>query len=67
MNGQSQAVRIPKNYRLKGSVCEISKKGDMLIIKEKATVGWRTFLENFSGFPDFEVERNHSSTRNIDL
>lgn len=26
MNGQSQAVRIPKEFRLNGRVCEIQKE-----------------------------------------
>lgn len=34
-SGNSQAVRIPKEFRLEGSVVEIFKRGDELILKAK--------------------------------
>jgi antitoxin VapB len=67
MNGQSQAIRIPKDYRLKGNVCEISKRGDELIIREKRSVSWSQFLETYPGAPEFDIERNHTSPRKIEL
>ena len=67
MNGQSQAVRIPKEFRLNGHVCEILKRSKELIIREKPKQSWSDFFKNYQGFPDFEIERNHSAPRNIDL
>lgn len=67
MNGQSQAVRIPKEFRLNGRVCEIQKRGKDLIIREKPKQSWSDFFKNYQGAPDFETERNHSTGRDIDL
>ncbi|MDR0444820.1 MAG: AbrB/MazE/SpoVT family DNA-binding domain-containing protein [Puniceicoccales bacterium] len=66
-NGQFQAVRIPKAYRLSGTVCEISKRGDTLIIKNKHSVNWSQFFDTYAGAPDFEIERNHVATRTIEI
>lgn len=67
MNGRSQAVRIPKEFRLSGHVCEIQKIGNELIIREKTKQSWSDFFKNYQGFPDFEIERNYSVGRDIDL
>jgi antitoxin VapB len=66
-NGQSQAIRIPKEYRLKGTVCEISKRGDTLIIKNKHSISWSKFFDTYIGAPDFEIERNHNPAREIEI
>jgi antitoxin VapB len=66
-NGQSQAVRIPKKYRLSGTVCEISKRGDILIIRDKHPMSWCQFFDTYIGAPDFEIERNHVATREIEI
>lgn len=56
--GRSQAVRIPRKYRLTGSEVEITRDGDRLILTplpEKMT------LEAFfalPGCPDFELDRS---------
>ena len=67
MNGQSQAIRIPKEFRLRGRVCEIRKRGKELIIREKPQQSWSDFFANYQGAEDFEIERNHSAGRGIDL
>ena len=33
MNGRSQAVRLPKEYRFAGKKVSIEKKGDMIILR----------------------------------
>jgi antitoxin VapB len=66
-NGQSQAIRIPKDFRLKGAVCEITKKGNELIIREKRPIGWKQFFDTYAGTPEFEIERNHTAGRKIEL
>ena len=40
MNGQSQAVRIPKEFRFKEKEILISKDGDKLILEEKKKITW---------------------------
>ena len=36
-SGNSQAVRLPKQYRLKSKEVEIYRRGDEIILKEKPT------------------------------
>ncbi len=49
VNGQSQAVRLPKEYRFSGSEVYIRKVGKtvMLFPKERA---WETFLNGLDSF-----------------
>ena len=51
VNGQSQAVRLPKEYRFSGNEVYIQKVGNsvMLFPKERA---WETFLNGLNGFTD---------------
>lgn len=55
VNGSSQAVRLPKEYRFAGTEVYAQKIGDtvMLVPKEKA---WETFLEGINGFTDDYIE-----------
>ena len=48
-NGQSQAVRLPKEYRFSGSEVYIQKVGHvvMLFPKDRA---WETFLNGLNSF-----------------
>ena len=59
VNGQSQAVRLPKEYRFSGNEVYIQKVGNavMLFPKERA---WETFLNGLNSFTDdfFADERN---------
>jgi antitoxin VapB len=51
VNGQSQAVRLPKEYRFSGNEVYIQKVGHavMLFPKERA---WETFLNGLNSFTD---------------
>ena len=60
-NGQSQAVRIPKEFRMKGSEVYIKKQGEAIVLlpKEKS---WSPLLESLNHFAkDFKIERNQPS------
>lgn len=63
-NGQSQAVRLPKEYRFAGDEVYIQKIGNavMLFPKDQA---WETFLDGLNGFsPDFmEHEREQGAQK----
>lgn len=50
-NGQSQAVRLPKECRFSGTEVYVRKIGHavMLFPKENA---WETFLDGLNGFTD---------------
>lgn len=57
-NGQSQAVRLPKEFRMAGNEVYIQKQGDMIILlpKEKS---WEPLFESLNHFEkDFRIERN---------
>lgn len=55
VNGSSQAVRLPKEYRFAGTEVYVQKIGDtvMLVPKEKA---WETFLEGINNFTDDYIQ-----------
>ena len=56
-NGKSQAVRLPKAYRLKGKEAYITKIGDAIVLlpKKENWEGLITSLEKFT--PDFMSDR----------
>jgi antitoxin VapB len=56
-NGQSQAVRLPKEFRFEGEEVCIKKIGDLVLLfaREKE---WDIFMRGINGFSeDFTVER----------
>lgn len=56
-NGNSQAVRLPLEFRFEGGEVVIKKVGDMVILFPKKYKGAR-FKELLSAFDaDFEIER----------
>ena len=57
-NGQSQAVRLPKEFRMAGKEVYIKKQGEAIVLlpKEKA---WAPLFESLNHFEkDFRIERN---------
>jgi len=50
-NGQSQAVRLPKEYRFTDDEVYIKKVGHSVILFPKDKI-WETFLEGLNGFTD---------------
>ena len=44
-NGRSQAIRIPKEFRVDGGEVYIEKIGDTLIIKPSTTDKWDSFFD----------------------
>ena len=55
-NGRSQAVRIPKAFRLKGNEVKISKKGDRVILEPLENNRWpEGFWDAFPVDPDFKT------------
>jgi antitoxin VapB len=56
-NGQSQAVRLPKAYRLKGKETYITKIGDAIILLPKLEK-WNLMFASLDKFSDdFMTER----------
>ena len=60
MNGRSQAVRLPKEYRFDCGEVFVEKQGDKVIISA-AEPGWDEFFDTVSAFgDDFLSEREDS-------
>ena len=50
-SGNSQAVRIPKEFHLQGDEVEIRRKGDSLILRSKKE-SWVALIESLKKFTD---------------
>ena len=50
-SGNSQAVRIPKEFQLEGTEVEVERRGDTLILRPKRR-SWARFLESLEQFSD---------------
>ncbi len=55
-SGNSQAVRIPKEFQLEGTEVEIRRRGDTLILRPKRK-SWAPLLESLGKFSDDFMER----------
>jgi antitoxin VapB len=51
MNGQSQAVRLPKEFRLEGSEVYIKKSGSSIVLIP-ANGSWDTLTASLDAFSD---------------
>lgn len=57
-SGNSQAVRLPKEYRLPGDEVGIRRLGNALVLLPKDNP-WQVLFDALSEFPDdFEIERD---------
>lgn len=57
-NGSSQAVRLPKEYRLPGKDVYVRRLGNVILLIPKKDV-WATFMKSLDEFsPDFMEARN---------
>lgn len=50
-NGRSQAVRLPKKYRLPGSEVIVQRLGYAIMLIPKESV-WETFMDGINSFTD---------------
>ena len=57
-NGQSQAVRLPKEFRMSGNEVYIKKQGEAIILLPKEN-SWAPLFSSLNHFTkDFKIERN---------
>jgi len=57
-NGQSQAVRLPKEFRFEGEEVFIKKTGNVVLLIPTSH-SWDSLLDSLDKFsPDFMSERN---------
>ena len=68
-SGRSQAVRLPKEFRFKGSEVYIKKEKGKVILSEKSQKTWAKIFEDFKGDEDFTVNREllKDKPRSVDL
>jgi len=58
-SGNSQAVRLPKQFRFKGKEVEIFRRGNEVVLREKEDNIVRAF-ELIAGLPeDFDIPDRH--------
>lgn len=50
-NGRSQAVRLPREFRMEGDEVKIYKEGNKVIL-EPIGASWEKFFEGVAMFPD---------------
>jgi antitoxin VapB len=57
-NGKSQAIRLPKEYRFRGSKVYLKRMGNAVILIPEQD-SWRSMIESLDRFTDdFMEERN---------
>jgi antitoxin VapB len=57
-NWQSQAVRLPKEFRMAGTEVYIKKQGEAIILLPKER-SWKPLFDSLNHFEkDFRIERN---------
>ena len=57
MNGRSQAIRLPKEFRVSGDEVYITKEKGRLVLFEKPQKTWAELIKDMPAFPDFDVDR----------
>ncbi len=58
-NGQSQAVRLPKEFRFKGTKVYIRRLGSNVVLIPEDTDPWKAMFEAAAMFtPDFMEDRD---------
>lgn len=61
-SGNSQAVRLPKQFRVKSKEVEIYKRGDEIVLKEKP-VGMERAFELLSELVNLEALKNRKKDK----
>ncbi len=66
-NGQSQAVRLPKDFRFDGVEVYIQKVGDKVVLSKKKQ-SWHTFFKKPSVFDDdYLLQRDNDKPQKRDF
>lgn len=64
-SGNSQAVRIPKEFQLEGTEVEIQRRGNALILRPKRK-SWNALLDCLDRFSDDFLESGREQPRHQD-
>jgi antitoxin VapB len=64
MTGRSQAIRLPKEYRVSGKSVHISRLGSAIVLTPKSGDRWAGLFAALDEFPrGFTVEREQHQPR----
>ena len=61
-SGNSQAVRIPKEFQMKGDEVEIQRKGDLLLLRPRKR-SWDSLSESLHKFTDDFMKDGRNQAR----
>jgi antitoxin VapB len=61
-SGNSQAVRIPKEFRMEGEEVEIQKRGATLLLRPKKT-SWTPLIQSLPRFTDDFMKHGRKQPR----
>ena len=69
MNGRSQAIRLPKEFRVTGDEVFIMKQKDKIVLAEKPQKTLMEIANNMPAFPEFDVNKKavRSKPRGVKL
>jgi antitoxin VapB len=65
-NGQSQAVRLPEEFRFDSDEVFISREGEKVILLPKPKMTWEKFFDS-GPCPEFEIERTGNPPQEREL
>ncbi|MDX9813523.1 MAG: type II toxin-antitoxin system VapB family antitoxin [Sulfurimonadaceae bacterium] len=66
-NGRSQAIRLPKEYRVNSDEVYIEKIGNSLIIIPREKSRWDIMRNALNDLEDFNLERNQPKIQEREL
>jgi antitoxin VapB len=62
-NGQSQAIRLPKEYRFRGTKVYLKRMGNAVVLIPESD-SWQPLIDSLSMFSDdFMADRNQPPTQ----
>ncbi|MHA1541118.1 MAG: antitoxin [Alphaproteobacteria bacterium] len=69
MNGMSQAIRLPKQFRFNTKEVFITKEKNKVILSPKKPTkkSWEDFFQSDEKFPNFDLKRDRTSPQKRDL
>ena len=66
-NGRSQAIRLPKEYRVDGKEVYIEKIGHSIIIIQKEKSKWHVMRKALDDLSEFDFDRDQPEVQTRDL
>jgi antitoxin VapB len=65
--GRSQAVRLPKEFRLKGSEVFVTKSGDSIVLTPKSDFNWNNWFDALENIEiDIARDQQEQSREGLD-